>query len=286
MHAYLLLMSLALGYSLPGPTKWTAVALQPSTTFPPASCPRAGVSESGGGGSSFFPSLSVRGGGTVPALSPGDSGVTERGVPRPLPSLLAASAPPTAASFFFFFFFFSGVAINAELIKPQLIASVGEEEGEREGEGGREGGTITALAFTDLGTEGRTRFGWPPPRRRRLLVLPTRRSARLRCLFTYLFNLLLILFGSIVFCPGDREFPTAAAETCPPQGRLVKTVKRPRPIQPSSPTHPSTAPQSPILLSRFIFLIRQPPPPTPLSYLLRFHYPGCLFRHSSVSVAY
>lgn len=96
------------------------------------------------------------GGGTVSALSLGDSGVTEHGVPRPLPSLVAASVPPIAASFFFPFFFFAGTTINAELIKPQLIASAGERE--EDGEGGRErreGGAITALAFTDGRTEGR-----------------------------------------------------------------------------------------------------------------------------------
>lgn len=45
--------------------------------------------------------------------------------PRPLPP-------------FFFFFSFAGATINAELIKPQLIASAGERE--REGEGRMEGG--------------------------------------------------------------------------------------------------------------------------------------------------
>lgn len=129
MHAYLLLMSLALGYSLPGPTSWTAVALSNPHLLRHYHRP--------------LPTPHPQAahycwwwwGGRTSALSLGDSGVTERGVSRPLPSL-AASAPPTAASFFFFF---AGATINAELIKPQLIASAGERERERGRQGGREG---------------------------------------------------------------------------------------------------------------------------------------------------
>lgn len=136
-------------------------------------------------GFSFFPVFPLGGGGgTVPFLSLGDSGVTEHGVPRPSPPSLLRPHPLAAASFFFF----AGATINAELIKPQLIAwrergREKEREGKRER---REGGAITALALTDRGTEGRTGFGWPPPHRTRLSCSLRGRRGFTACSVIYL----------------------------------------------------------------------------------------------------
>lgn len=183
MHAYLRLMSLALGYSLPGPTSWTERC---SLSNPPRPLPHPHaahmlvvVGGGAGGGLFFTPPFhwrGGRGGDTVPALSLGDSGVTEHGVPRPPPpfSLLAASAPhppphpptaprpPIAAASLFFSF--AGATINAELIKPQLIASAGEREGDTE-EGGRErkAEQLQRRRLTDGRTDRRMGFGWPTP---------------------------------------------------------------------------------------------------------------------------
>lgn len=103
----------------------------PTTTLSlPATRKLPTTAAAGGGGFSFFSPFHWR---EETILSLGDSGVTERGVSRPLPSLVASTPPTAAASSFFFF---AGATISAELIKPQLIASAGERVRGRKG--GRE----------------------------------------------------------------------------------------------------------------------------------------------------
>lgn len=125
MHAYLVLMSLALGYSLLSLQAGLSSPSHPPHPLCPLSSAQAEVSR----GESFpFE-------GTVSSLSLGDSGVAERHMPQTCDLRRHPVHPPFRsihpASF-------RRATIKAELIKPQLIASAGGSM--RRKKGGRRGG--------------------------------------------------------------------------------------------------------------------------------------------------